>query len=344
VAERLLRGLAVVALLTPFVIGLTAAGADRDGEEVFRFQDPDIVESSGLVLAGDRAFTINDSGDTGRVFTVDVATGETVGVTYWADGPDDVEALAPAGAGHVWVADIGDNSASRDSIEVTRVPVGVGDRTVDEETIDLVYPDGERDAEALLVHPVTGRLYVATKGLFGGELYAAPPELADDAPNMMGLVGETTGIVTDGAFFPDGEHLVVRTYTSAVVYSFPALEQVGAFDLPSQEQGEGIAAPATRFVFLSSEGQQAPVLRVPLPPEIREVLARTPTPKPTSTPSSAPATSPDPQPEGGATSVEQFSDEENTAEVRDRDAWPWILSTLVLIGVLIVLVRSLKPR
>ena len=143
------------------------------------------------------------------------------------------------------------------------MPVGDGDRTVDEETFDLVYPDGERDAEALLVHPVTGRLYVATKGFFGGELYAAPPELADDAPNMLGLVGETTGIVTDGAFFPDGEHLVLRTYTNAVVYSFPALEQVGAFDLPSQEQGEGIAAPSTRFVYLSSEGQQAPVLRVP---------------------------------------------------------------------------------
>ena len=155
-ADRLVRGLGVVAVLTPFVIGLTAAGADRNGEVVFRFQDSEIVESSGLVIEGDRAYTVNDSGDTGRVFTVDTATGETVGVTFWADGPDDVEALAPAGDGHVWVADIGDNSVNRDSIEVTRVPVGDGDRTVDEETIDLVYPDGQRDAEALLVHPVTG--------------------------------------------------------------------------------------------------------------------------------------------------------------------------------------------
>ena len=332
---RALRGLAVVAVLTPFVIGLTAAGADRDGEEVFRFQDPEIVESSGLVLEGDRAHTVNDSGDTGRVFTVDVATGETVGVTYWADGPDDVEALAPAGAGHVWVADIGDNSASRDSIEVTRVPVGDGDRTVDEETIDLVYPDGQRDAEALLVHPVTGRLYVATKGFFGGELYAAPPELADDAPNMMGVVGETTGIVTDGAFFPDGEHLVLRTYTNAVVYSFPALEQVGAFDLPSQEQGEGIAAPSTRYVHLSSEGQQAPVLRVPVPREIRQVLSPTPSPTGTTSTSTAPAA----QPDGGATSVEEL-----TGDVRDRDAWPWVVSALVLTGLVVVLVRSLRPH
>ncbi|WP_310529204.1 hypothetical protein, partial [Nocardioides sp.] len=313
----------------------TAAGADRDGREVFRFQDPEIVESSGLVIAGDRAYTINDSGDTGRVFTVDVATGETVGVTYWADAPDDVEALAPAGAGRVWVGDIGDNSTSRDSIEVTRVPVGDGDRTVDEETIDLVYPDGERDAEALLVHPVTGRLYVVTKGFFAGELYAAPPELADDAPNMLGLIGETAGIVTDGAFFPDGAHLILRTYTNAVVYSFPALEQVGSFDLPSQQQGEGIAAPSTRFVYLGSEGQQAPVLRVPLPPEIQAVLSPTPTPSP----SSVPTTSAAPEPLGGATSVDDLA-----AAAADRSVWWWVVSSLIFTGVVAVLLRSLKPH
>ncbi|WP_107704542.1 hypothetical protein [Nocardioides allogilvus] len=340
-AERLLRGLGALAVLAPFVVGLTAAGADRDGEEVFRFLDSEIVESSGLVLEDDRAHTINDSGDTGRVFTVDVATGETVGVTYWADGPDDVEALAPAGPGHVWVADIGDNTASRDSIEVTRVPVGDGERTVDEETIDLVYPDGQRDAEALLVHPVTGRLYVATKGFFGGELYAAPPELADDAPNMLGLVGETAGIVTDGAFFPDGEHLVLRTYTNAVVYSFPALEQVGAFDLPSQQQGEGIAVASTRAVLLSSEGQQAPVLRVPLPASIRSVLSATagPTPSPLASSSTSPSATPAPEPEGGARAVDDL-----TEAAGDRSVWWWVVSGLLGLGVLVVLVRALRPR
>ena len=39
-----------------------------------------------------------------------------------------------------------------------------------------------------------------------------------------------------------------------------------------------------------------------------------------------------------------MSVEEITAEVRDRDAWPWVLSALVLGGVLVVLVRSLRPR
>lgn len=338
-AERLLRGLAILAVVTPFVIGLSAAGADREGSELFRFQDNEIVESSGLVVEGDRAYTINDSGDIGRVFTVDVATGETVGVTFWADGPDDVEALAPAGPDHVWVGDIGDNSGSRDSIGVTRVRVGDGDRTVDEETIDLVYPDGARDAEALLVHPVTGRLYVATKGIFGGELYAAPPEPAGGGPNTLGLIGETTGIVTDGAFFPDGEHLILRTYTSAVVYSFPALEQVGFFDLPTQEQGEGIAAPSDRFVYLSSEGQRSPVLKVPLPAAIRTAIAPAVTPTPSPTPTSSPAPTAAPEPDGGATAVDDLA-----AAAADRSVWWWVVSALVGLGVVAVLLRSLRPR
>lgn len=335
---RSLRGLGLVAVAAPFVIGLTAAGADRDGDEVFRFTDSEIVESSGLVIDGDRAYTVNDSGDTGRVFTVDVATGETVGVTFWADGPDDVEALAPGGKGYVWVGDIGDNSASRDSVEVTRVPVGEGDLTVDEETIDLVYPDDARDAEALLVHPVTGRLYVATKGIFGGELYAAPPELADDAPNTLGLVGETTGVVTDGAFFPDGEHLILRTYTGAVVYSFPELEQIGYFDLPRQEQGEGIAAPSDRFVYLSSEGQRAPVLKVPVPAGIRSALSTTPTASATASASPAP-TSGAAEPTGGATSVDNLAE-----AAADRSVWWWGVSGIIAIGVVAVLIRSLRPR
>ena len=53
-------------------------------------------------------------------------------------------------------------------------------------------------------------------------------------------------IATDGAFFPDGRHLVVRDYGRAVVYAFPVLEAVAEVDLPEQQQGEGIAVDARR--------------------------------------------------------------------------------------------------
>ena len=48
-----------------------AARQPVDGRAMFSFADPEIVESSGLVAADDRVWTVNDSGDIGRVFTVD---------------------------------------------------------------------------------------------------------------------------------------------------------------------------------------------------------------------------------------------------------------------------------
>ena len=332
--RRLLTVAAGAAVLAPFAIGLASGAEPDDGRVLTRFADPEIVESSGLVASQDRVWTVNDSGDIGRVFSVDTATGRTVGVTYWADGPTDVEALAPGGPGHVWVGDIGDNTASRDSIQVTRVPVGDGDRTVDEETIDLVYPDGPRDAEALLVDPTRGRILVVTKGVFAGEVYAAPPETADDAPNELGLVGQVAGLVTDGAFFPDGRHVVLRTYERATVYTYPDLDPLGSWELPAQQQGEGLAVAPDGRLVLSSEGQGAPLLSVPVPPRIERAMAEpTPATTPTPTPTAAPA-----EPGGGTVAQDVIG------VPSDRYAWNWLVCGVVGIIALGVLWRSLRPH
>ena len=156
----------------PFLVGAASAPSSSH-HEVFRFQDPDIIESSGLVVTAGLFFTINDSGDSARVFAVDPASGKTVGVTTWSSQePIDVEALAPAGPGEVWVGDTGGNNVARDTVTVARVPVGRGDRTVDAPTYTLAYPDGDHDAETLVTDPVSGWLYVATKNPFGDKLVA----------------------------------------------------------------------------------------------------------------------------------------------------------------------------
>ena len=192
-----------------FLAGSLAGPAEPHASIDLTFADPAIVESSGLVVRDGLFVTVNDSGDRGRVFVVD-RSGATVGTTSWAEAPEDVEALAPAGPGSVWVGDIGDNGASRDSIEVLRVPYGRGDRTVEPTTYTLVYPDGAHDAETLLAHPRTGQLFVITKNLFGGTVYAAPRELSTGHPNRLRAVADSLAIVTDGAFLPDGRHYLVR--------------------------------------------------------------------------------------------------------------------------------------
>lgn len=224
------------------------------------FADPAIVESSGLVVRDGLFVTVNDSGDRGRVFTVD-GSGATVGTTSWSPAPVDVEALAPAGPDEVWVGDIGDNTASRSSVTVLRVPVGPGDRTVTPPAYTLVYPDGAHDAETLLAAP-DGRLLVVTKDLRGGTVYAAPRRLSPQQPNRLRPVADALPFATDGSFFPDGRHYLVRGYAGAAAYTYPGLREVATFDLPAQPQGEGIAVDEDGWVHVSSEGEHSRVLRV----------------------------------------------------------------------------------
>jgi hypothetical protein len=258
-----------VLVMLPFLAGaVSEESPSGQGRDAFRFSDPDIVESSGLVAHDGLVVTTNDSGDSGRVFTVDARTGGTVGVTTWPSEPVDVEALAPAGPGHVWVGDIGDNRAVRDSVEVLRVPFGRGDVDAGTTAYDLVYPDGARDAEALVSHPLSGQLFVVTKGIFGGAVYAAPLRLQPDRPNALVEVGEAPGLVTDATFLPGGGGVVMRTYSKAYVSDFPSWQPVTSWTLPAQEQGEGVAV-GPDGLLLSTEGARSRVLSVPLPDEAR---------------------------------------------------------------------------
>lgn len=319
--DRILGALATV----PFAVGASATPSTPPAERVAVVSDSSIIESSGLVVDQGRYVTTNDSGDTGRVFTLD-ASGRTVGVTYWKAEPTDVEALAPAGAGQVWVGDIGDNRRRRDTIEVARVPVGPGTRRVEPTTYRLAYPDGAQDAESLLVDPTTGRLYVITKGFMGGVVFAAPEALSATGVNQLRPVGDAPAIATDAAFFPDGRHLIVRGYGEATVYAFPSLDRVDTFDLPSQPQGEGIAIDSRNRVYLSSEGRDQPILRITLPAAVRAAVGGG------ASASSAPAPVPTPTRTGDASPGIAIS------------GWGlWAMWGVILVGGVWVLRRALRP-
>ncbi|MEP9362293.1 hypothetical protein ABLE68_04945 [Nocardioides sp. CN2-186] len=267
--DRVLGVASVASLVIGAVVGSPAPPSTVD----FTFTDPAIVESSGLVaLPGGLFVTVNDSGDSGRVFVVD-GSGDTVGVTSWAADPTDIEALAPAGPGAVWVGDTGDNTGSRSSVSVFRVPVGRGDRTVTPTAYSLVYPDGPQDAETLLADPRTGRLLIVSKGIFGGTVYAAPTTLSADHDNVLKAVADSIPVATDGSFYPDGRHYVVRNYTQADVYTFPGHEQVDSFPLPAQRQGEGLAIAPDGSMHVSTEGQFSAVRRVRAPVVQSSLLA-----------------------------------------------------------------------
>lgn len=266
-----LSGTAVVLVaLAASTVTVAAVAAEMvDSEVAFTVTDPAIVESSGLTWAdvdGRRwVVTVNDSGDTGQVFTLDPETGETVGVTTFEPGPRDVEALAPAGDGHVWAGDIGDNPRSRETISLVRVAVGPGDRTAQGLVVrELRYPDRARDAETLLAHPRTGQLYVVTKSVVAGGVWQVPRD-AGAGPATLEQVAEVPSLITDGAFLPSGDRVLLRSYTHAFLLSHPEWELLDSFVLPAQPQGEGLTVLPDREVLLSTEGRDRDVLRVTVP-------------------------------------------------------------------------------
>jgi hypothetical protein len=280
------RWFPALAALAFAVVALPAAAVPAPSEdEQFAFADPRIHESSGLVDLGRLMVTVNDSGDSARVFVVDARTGRTVGITdYHVDAVDD-EALAPAGAGHVWVGDLGDNSANRSSVTVSRVPVAA--RQIDvrgPERYRLRYADGPHDAESLVVAG-DGSLYVITKSLAGGVVFRTDGRPRADRITVLRPVARVPDYATDAALLPDGRHVLVRSLAQASVYTFPGFRVVGRFELPSQQQGEGVSVGPDGRIRLSSEGAHAPVLQVALPAEIAAALRpAAPSPEPSQVP------------------------------------------------------------
>ena len=279
---------------------LLAATVLADPTVAFALQDPRITESSGLASSSTPGivFTHNDSGDEPRFFAVDdqgrTRTTYTLPIPQARDWEDMARGPDEQGRSSLWFGDIGDNNATRDlGLLVHRIPEPepTSRETVTTEppaSFRLRYPDGPGDAEALLVHPRTGRLYVVTKPLAGpAKVYAAPEALDPDAPNELALVAEVdlepTGteggpgigalaqlLVTAGDISPDGRHVALRTYTDVYEWPLQGDDVAAAFDqrptvtpLPPTRQGEGLAYTGDgTAVLVSTEGAAAPVHRL----------------------------------------------------------------------------------
>jgi hypothetical protein len=216
-------------------------------------------------------WTHNDSGDAARVFAV--GPGGRVLATVRLAGVQarDWEAIAAGRDGRgqpaLFVGDVGDNRGTWPSVAVYRIgePATLRDATVPARRYRLRYPDGPRNAEALLVDPGSNRLFVASKEPVGGGLYEAPAKLRSDRVNVLHRVAAVPPLVTDGAFAPDGRTFVLRGYLDAYVYAASG-RRIDSFSLPAQDQGESVTYTlAGRDLLVGSEGVDSPVWRVRLP-------------------------------------------------------------------------------
>jgi hypothetical protein len=168
----------------------------------------------------------NDSGDTARFFAIDETAAllgemDLPGATS-TDWEDIAVGTCPAGS-CVYLSDTGDNDLKRDQYKIYRVaepatfPGSGGTANVTYEQFPFVYPDGPHNAEALLVHPQTGRVFIVLKEAgIPATVYEMPLPLQAGRVVTVVKVGSLSvpanaGLVTGGAFHPCGDRILIRT-------------------------------------------------------------------------------------------------------------------------------------
>jgi hypothetical protein len=259
----------------------------------------EINESSGIVASRTTPglyWTHNDSGDGPFLYTMDErgvhkgvwrVTGATA--RDWEDiaagpGPE-------RGTNYLYIGDIGDNRGTRAEIKIYRVReplVTPADATSsktkpipteDAETIRLRYPDGDYDAEALLVHPVSGNVYIVTKIPLGNPgIYEARAPLRVGETTTIVRVAEISlpgffgGLITGGDISPDGLRVALCDYEQGYELVLPDAsasfnqiwkQPLQAIALGERKQGEAIGYRLDgRALLATSEGKRAPLIQV----------------------------------------------------------------------------------
>lgn len=252
---------------------------------VGNLEHPDISETSGLAISAKNPGVLwahNDSGDGPYAYAMTL-TGETLGrVALTGATASDWEDMAVGPCGEdecLYLADIGDNGASRTDAGIYRVVEPEVDAAVPFADLDLgdwehmafTYADGPRDAEAIAVHP-DETIYLFSKLGGTSEVFAFP--VWDDVdpvqPDYLGDLdtGTALALVTGADIHRNGNRVLLRTYVSALEWRVPAggvfedilTESRIAVPAAIELQGESIAYdPATGGYFHASEGS-SPIL------------------------------------------------------------------------------------
>ena len=238
-----------------------------------------LSEASGIAVSRKTPGVLWSHNDSGEPALVALATdgkprGRVLVSGASAGDWEDVE-VGPCPQGScIYIGDIGDNSARRREVFIYRVPEPDSGAkvTTRAESMRVSYPDGPRDAEALIVLP-DGKLFIVSKGELGPvALYRVPQAFENGAAVRLERVatlmeargGKGVGRqdrVTGASSSPDGRWIVLRTLSAITFYDAKTLttgntQAAFRFDVSGarERQGEGVAIGDDGTVWLASEG------------------------------------------------------------------------------------------
>lgn len=224
-------------------------------------------------------WTHNDSGNKPEVYLLNskgvlVSTIKLDGVSN-RDWEDIAEGIGPVkGKSYVYVGDIGDNAAIRKHIRIYRFPepekIPGEQATITPDVLTLKFPNGPRDAESLMIDPISKQIYIVSKREKEVSLYKTKQLFFKDGDKVVleKLIKLPYSWVTSGDISKDGHHIVIKTLTTIYYWHRNSNESVeDAMAKPAKElayvvekQGEGITITPNNDGYVTiSEGKNAPI-------------------------------------------------------------------------------------
>lgn len=250
-------------------------------------KDDNLKELSGLIIssAPDEAtlWGEEDSGNKNAIYLLDTL-GHLLGTKYLAGVFDrDWEDMAGGpgpeqGKYYIYLGDIGDNLRIFPYITVYRFiepepdPAQWKDSTVDHfDVINLLYPDGPHNAEALIVDPWTKDIYIITKDTVAGLYVARYPQNIHEATTTVKLGTLPVSTVTAADITADGKQILIKNYDNVFYWTRKQGESIAhclqqqpqRLDYVKEYQGESIAwTKSGKGYYTISEkvGNHIPVL------------------------------------------------------------------------------------
>lgn len=250
-------------------------------------KDSLLREISGLIIssANDEAtlWAEEDSGNKNAIYLLDTL-GRLVGTKYlrgvfdrdWEDmagGPGPV-----AGKYYIYLGDIGDNLVIFPYITVYRFvepvpdPSQWKDSNIDQfDVINLLYPDGPHNAEALFVDPWTKDIYIITKDTVAGLYVAKYPQNTKEATTLTKLGTLPISTVTAADITRDGTQILIKNYDDVFYWKRDSGETIAhclqrqpeRLDYIKEYQGESIAwtkSGKSYYTISEKVGDHIPVL------------------------------------------------------------------------------------
>ena len=226
-------------------------------------ESDELYEASGMVAS--RSFpgnywVINDSGNENKLYLID-GNGKLIHA-YRIDGTfnrdwEDIAIYTDSitGRSKIYIGDIGDNFAIRQHVQIIIVdePMSMDQKdTVIHyvSKLTLTYEDGARDAETLIVDPLTSEIFIITKREESVRVYTVVlTENQADTLELKYLSSLPFYLVTAGDISVDGSEILLKNY-NAIFYwkrmeneTFPEAISKPHERLPynPEPQGESIA-------------------------------------------------------------------------------------------------------